>query len=561
MKSIANLYIILLLGLLFLSCKDDNKTLPIVYENYDKAFEFREKAVLDSAFYYFNLAKEDFTADQDNFGTGKCLINMSQILLGASDFYSAQELALQAISYFDEKNPEHFHFIATNYNTLGGASFNLNEFDTAITFFLKALKFAAEPSEQVVYMNNLAKVYNEVEDYDSALEIYSEILQISNLDSVTYARVLTNFANTSNLAGQKDEVLNLLKQSFSIRKRLKDKWGLNSSYEHLSQYFSFQKDSATFYANQMLFSAIGLSSLELQIDAYKRLIQVGPADSSSFYFQQHENLNDSLSLIRNKAKNQFALIIYEVEKEKAESEKKSLQLFIQRIFFAALLLVIVLISYFLIHTQKRRNTLLKLEAAHSINEIQLKTSKKIHDVIANGIYRVMSTLESDPNFNRVKILDELENMYEKSRDISHEEDSKGESVKFLSAQEFATEIGDLLKSFSHENRQILIAGNEHIIWENLSSEYYFEIYHIVQEWLVNMAKHSQASRVIMKFRRDENSLQLFYVDNGKGIEDLALSKGKGWQNTENRINNLKGLLNFESDLENGLKIELSIPLK
>lgn len=59
-----------------------------------------------------------------------------------------------------------------------------------------------------------------------------------------------------------------------------------------------------------------LDSPDDQLEALQKLIALEPSEKSKFYFSKYQKINDSLQTARSKAKNQFALIRYETEKEK-----------------------------------------------------------------------------------------------------------------------------------------------------------------------------------------------------------------------------------------------------
>ncbi|WP_156138201.1 hypothetical protein [Sphingobacterium sp. T2] len=71
-------------------------------------------------------------------------------------------------------------------------------------------------------------------------------------------------------------------------------------------------------------------------------------------------------------------------------------------------------AFFLYWNDKKKKQL-RLEAENIIKENKLKTSKKVHDVVANGIYRVMSEIEYGEELDREDMLDKLEVLYEKSK--------------------------------------------------------------------------------------------------------------------------------------------------
>src|SRR5690606_5947395 len=153
---------------------------------------------------------------------------------------------------------------------------------------------------------------------------------------------------------------------------------------------------------------------------------------------------------------------------------------------------------------------------------------KVHDVVANGIYRVMSELENIEDLDREDLLDKLEIMYEKSRDISYETEEKDLE------KPFSKEISHLLKSFAHENLKLFIVGNEEELWKKITPQNRKELLPVIQELLVNMRKHSEANELIFKVEQLEGALGIHYIDNGIGFPP-EIKKGNGLMNTGNRM--------------------------
>ena len=201
--------------------------------------------------------------------------------------------------------------------------------------------------------------------------------------------------------------------------------------------------------------------------------------------------------------------------------------------------------------QRRRKFLAQREQIN-IKNTKLKYSKKVHDVVANGIYQVLSEVENKDSLDKESLLDKLESIYEKSRDISYENSLPSEKSILL-------EINELISSFANEDLKILII-NDVETWKNTTQKIQSEIKLILQELLVNLKKHSYASFAKISFENEDGYLLLNYFDNGVGFSEVNFEKKNGLQNTESRIFSMQGTITFVKNLEKGSQIKIKIPV-
>ncbi|MEN5232852.1 ATP-binding protein [Sphingobacterium faecium] len=536
--------------------------MPIDNPAYDKAFEYLENGHADSSFYYFNAAKQVFLEQGDSLFVAKCLINMSITQHEKADYFGAQETALQAIPFLNENETEHHALLSMNYNVLGLASFYLKDYPRSISFYEQAIKYSDNPENTLIYRNNLAVSLMDNKEFIHAQAIYTSILKETNQNSIEHARILANLAR---IKWQQDPTYPAVDEFFislRIREKENDFWGQNASLAYLTEYYEFSKsDSALFFAKKWYNIAKKIESPHDQIKALKKLIKLSPNDSSKYYFQTYNVLNDSIQEARLAAKNQFTMVRYEVEKNKADNlilqkdnADKAYNINRQRVWTAGISIFSVVVIIGGIFWYKRRKERLQLEAQNRIKANQLNISRKIHDVVANGLYRVMTEIENREDIDQDIILDRLEMMYEKSRDISYETEEKKPEQ-----QNYHSQIAELLKSFVTENRKVIIAGNDAEQWTRIHADTKEQIHHVLQELMVNMRKHSQATNVVIRFDWDADVLRIYYSDNGIGISDSQV-KGHGLTSTGNRIFNLNGKITFVTQAEEGLKIEISMPI-
>ena len=190
----------------------------------------------------------------------------------------------------------------------------------------------------------------------------------------------------------------------------------------------------------------------------------------------------------------------------------------------------------------------KKEKLQEVYNTETRISRTIHDEVANDVYHVMTQLQTG-NDNNAALLDDLENIYNRTRDIS----KQNSSIDLEMAYEEL--LKDLFISYRDDHVNVITKGLQHIEWKSLKDIEKSTIYRVFQELLTNMRKHSDASIVVLSFKQQGKSLIINYKDNGKGTDSI---KGNGLQNTETRIHSIKGTITFESEIEKGFKAIITI---
>lgn len=508
-----------------------------------------KKSNNDSVFFYYNLAKNSFLKERDSLGVGKSLVNMAIIQYNKNDYYGSIETSLEANKYLrNVKDSLTRWILASNYNNMGICSSYLYEFDNAVTFYNEALKYANDPESKYLYYNNFGDVLITLGKYKEAQKKLSVALQTK--DSLKYAQYINNMARAKYYENPRYDPLPEFYNSLKIRLENDDLLGQNSSYATLSIYFfERNKKKALDYAKLMLEISTKYNSREDQIQALQKIINL---DEKNYLenFKQFQALNDSSQIARSKAKNQFAVVRYDVEKIQRQKAEKEVEV-LQRNIGIGSLSILLVGGFFYYRKRKKR---LQQEKELEVKNTQLTMSKKVHDVVANGIYQVMTKIENQEDFDKDKALDELEFVYEKSRNISYERIDA-----ICEEKDFDEKISELIGSFKNKSVNTYVAGNGKEIWVNISNTILNEIYQIIRELLVNMKKHSKAERVAFRFERENNLIHIFYTDNGIGISGDIIYKN-GLSSTVSRIETIRGEIIFDTKTERGLKITVSFPV-
>lgn len=554
--------IFLFINICMLSCTKDqfNKQKNDAKPLLELASAYDEKQQTDSAFNYYDKAKNLAIIQNDSLTVGKSFLRLAIFSTNNGEDNNGQELSLNALKYLDKEKQEHFAEISSSYNNLGIATHNLRDYANAIKYYDSAIKYSKDLLDTNQYRNNKAYVYQETKQYRKALRIYDTILNTDSKNKIEYARALSNISYTKWILNPEYNASADLLKALNIRKSENDFWGQNSSYYYLADYYTkHQIDSALFYAHKMYEMAKKLKSNDDQLYALQKLIKLSPSPLNIQYFETYLKLDDSAQTLRNTAKNKFALIRYRVEESNTENlilqkdnTEKKYQIARREILFAITFLLLIAGSIIAVLWYKKRKQKLDLESENAIRENQLKTSKKVHDVVANKIYSVISEIENRKDLDKDHLLDKLEHIYHTSRDISYEITEPQEVKKF------SQQLSDMFYTYISEPPFINITGNNDELWAAVANHNKGEVFIVLQELMTNMKKHSQATAVTVQFQQKDEFISISYQDNGIGLPKNVAHQN-GLRNTETRIKNISGTLTFETTENTGLAILISFP--
>ncbi|MBU4537431.1 MAG: hypothetical protein L6264_12955 [Weeksellaceae bacterium] len=546
---------LLILLILLLSCSE-NKTSPCPAKTnvyYEKAWVYLDHQNKDSAFVFLNKAKTEFAKAKDSLGIAKCLMNMATIQTDYGDYLGSQENTVQAVKIFEKIKDT--TYLSSNYNLMGTNELNLKNFRESIFYLKQAVKSTNIKEDKEIFRNNLAMAYAKQKQYDSAISIFRDLLKRNSKNALLLDnKAFTQWKKNKDYNAEPEMLLAL-----QIREKEGHLLGQNASHSHLSDYFSEKNPAlALRHARQMYEVALKAKSPPDRLEALQKLINLEDGATSKQYFKVYHALNDSLETARNEAKNQFAVIRYDSEKNKAdflkaqvENSEQKYHILKQYVALAVLIGIIISAHFW----YKRRKERMEQENLFKIKKTELKYSKKIHDVVANGVYQIMTEVENQPKLDKDTLLDKLENIYEKSRDISYD------GARNDSEENDAQKTAALIESYSSDHTQIFIIGNEESFWENLNSKIKIEIHLILQELLVNMKKHSAAKNVSVRFEKTADCLNILYFDDGIGLPKNDFQYKNGLRNTENRIFSCNGIITFDRETQKGTKIKIEFPLE
>ncbi|MCP1997544.1 tetratricopeptide repeat protein [Flavobacterium sp. HSC-61S13] len=568
-KEILVFLLVLLCSLtLFISCKKETTTTSSIanktaYFNQNKAEEYINQSINDSAYYYYLESNRELLVLKDSANFTYNSIRISEIQLFSGDISGAESTCTEAIKYVpaDKK-----YYLIALYNNIGRCYRQLYDYDKAIEYYTKALKIETDELSKLILKNNIGYNYLKNSQFSKAIHILDSLIQspILKQNPIHYARSLDNLGISQFKMDANEGLPNLL-QALHIRDSLNYEHGLVESYSNLSEYYIQRNaSSAREYAMKMYELAQKLKNRDDELEALSLLLQSSSPSELRTWSEKYITLSNSIAKTTQTAKNQFAKIKYDHQKETAENlelktKTTKQELDIQKETNRRQILVFILITvvvgvFWFIKNSRRRH---KEEKAKQVYLTETKISKKIHDELANDIYNIIAFTENfdvTTDHHKNRLLNELENTYNKTRNIS----SEYGAISF--GDDFSNYLKGILQEYNGKQVKIVSVGIDSIDWNLLTEVKKIALYRVIQELLVNMKKHSQATMVSFKFEYQKRHLKISYSDNGTGIVNEKLIAKNGLTNAENRIRDIQGSFIFEIEINKGMKIFITIPL-
>ena len=121
-------------------------------------------------------------------------------------------------------------------------------------------------------------------------------------------------------------------------------------------------------------------------------------------------------------------------------------------------------------------------------------------------------------------------------------------------------VKELCQQVARDNKIDFKILNEESMTD-LPTNISIDIFRIIQEFINNAQKHGKASKIIMKFLKNENAITINLKENGIGfIENHISSKSMGLQNVRSRVKSHNGEIKIKSFLGKGTQYFFSFPL-
>lgn len=533
---------------LFISCEPKETTSAPLDAHLKIAESLYNSNKQNEAYVYYNKSLDFNLANENNKRASYCLLQMANIEHSESDYIHSEISATRAIALFDEHTSVAYQTNALN--VLGQNYTQLSNFEDALKVYHQVLRIDPDELTACITKNNIAYVYSKMGKYKEAISLLSSIenSEVLAQNPLHYARVLHNKGYYLYHLKDKNALSYLLK-GLKIREQQQDDSQTVSSYMRLAAFYeTTQPEDAYAWAQKAYAAATKASIADDRLEALDLLYKTTTdVTLKNKYYADFFTINDSLNKSRQKAKNQFAKIKFDAEKEVAKRKEYQAKMYLYII-----LLLCSILLFFLMYRFTLRKNRKKIKETAYLTETRI--AKKLHDELANDVHNTIAFAETqdlEQPMNKETLLENLDTIYHRTRNISNENKDIDTGELYLE------KLKAMLATYNSSGRNVIVNVDafNHL---KTSKEVKVIVYRVLQELMVNMKKHSHCSLASISIKSNKNSLQINYSDNGIGTDNL-LNLKNGLQNAENRILSIHGIINFDTAPGKGFKVKIEIP--
>ncbi|WP_240628164.1 tetratricopeptide repeat-containing sensor histidine kinase [Flavobacterium anhuiense] len=553
---------------------------------------YSRKSISDSAFLVYFKAEKMYKQINDKNNLAKTYLSKADLQFKESDLFESEITIFKALKILkDQKNVS--DLLYQSYNLLGILYNEREEYNKALEFHNKALNILQDqsiPSDlqlKATSLNNIGFVYLSMKNYQNAKKSFSNGLQQNNLfkeSTPLYAMLLDNLAYSKFKLNDFEDLPNQFYRSLKIRDSLDLTSGIILNKVHLSEFYAVKKD--TLKAIQLSKEALYLSrtsnKLRNTLEVLKQLAIVDHKNASE-YSKEYIQLNDKLLKAERRMGEKFSRIEYETNEIK--DQNSSLQEKNKTLIYVFSICTLLGLFFYVYKTQQAKNRELLFKQQQQIanediynlmisqqNEIELtrikekkKVAQELHDGVLGRMFGIRISLdsldkldESEAISKRKKYLDELKNVEQDIREISH--DLNREKSELIN--NFVSILNKLFEDQKNTySSKLITVFDPEIKWDLISNIVKINLYRIVQEGLQNCNKYAKADIIRVEFKNENDNLVLTIEDDGIGFNTNKTKNGIGLNNIEYRATECKGTVTIKSAKGEGTILTIKVPLE
>ena len=475
------------------------------------------------------------------------LNNLSRTLIKNDEYADAEKIINESMAL--RKSINDTKGVVSCMNNLGFVAFRLKKYDEAEKFLSGALSLAGTQAsckpELIDTYTILSRVYEAKGHFSKASAAKDSLIAVNA--TVYDASLKDKFAElqTKYETLQKEQKIELLNRDNSIK-----------TLEIKNQRLQIERNIFELTQNKLALSeaALGLATGKLEIQNKNKIILTQQLDSAKQASKVNELHKTS-------------------EIQQLEIQKKRSQITILIILFSLLPLIGFLLyrMYKTRQEQRLQQRVLKEQeaAAKAVLDAEEKERQRLARELHDGVGQVMSVTKMNmsvieemmqhlPQENKIlfnKTLEMIDHSCKEIRTISHQ--MMPVAIENLG---FAEALRDLVNKSGSSKLKTTFFADDTFGVQDIHRQ--AVLYRVVQENINNVIKHSGASELNVSVVEDDGNLSIMIQDNGRGFnfnEKIKSGSGVGLENITSRIQYLKGEIHFDSVVNNGTTVIITVP--
>ncbi|WP_162183641.1 tetratricopeptide repeat protein [Wocania ichthyoenteri] len=390
----------------YLSTAKFTDSVSVANQHYKIGELYRYSLLSDSAYFYYQKAEKVFRKFNYKYETAITLYGIAVCQTYDKDYTGSEVTSIEALTLLEQLNESNLikERKAYVYNNLGIVFDELEEFDQAIEYLEKSLeikkKLKGDFQRSIgLTLNNMLKVYRRSGEYELAIEKYNEILsnkELINNHPDVYVLALGNYANTLYLSKQTEQLPELYLKALRICDSINHSYNSIIIHQHLAEYYNNKNSKGL--AKYHAYKAKNISEAYNNDDLLKSLLllsKIEKGDIAVKHLKNYVKLSDSLQRSERAKRDKFARIRFETN----QIEQENIRIARERMWLLIISITLIITSFliYLVVSQRNKNKELKF----------IQQQQKTNEEIYNLMLSQQDNIEEARTLEKKRISEEL----------------------------------------------------------------------------------------------------------------------------------------------------------